>query len=310
MFRLATDPKKMVWDHAEGWPFLLDELYDLIDPTSSVVFDDAVDRSFHPGRRSWKMPDPFTDWFGVSHYPPDLPDWYNPGCKLLGASTDLPQWQERLDKLRFTIVLTETAVSYIHEVTGKPVVVLKYPTGYIDVRQWDPSRFIPNLVQIGWFLRDTTAIYRIEPRGFEKIRLTGRQRDWVQQTHERCRQHIPQTPYRGSVTEISWLSNKQYDTMLSTGVVFAHFITVAASTMVGECVVRATPLLTNRHPALEEYLGKDYPLFYDHIDEIPDLLVPDNVVAAHYHLKEMDRSWTNVDNFRKGLVSAYREHIR
>lgn len=314
MFRLAVDPAKatcgVVWDHAEGWPHLIDELRDLIDPASAVVFDDAIERSFTSYREKWRMPDPFTDWFGVSHYPPDLPDWYNPGGPLIGAVTDNQPWQSRLDKLRFTIVLTETAAGYLREVTGKPVVVLKYPTGYIDVQQWDPARFLPNLLQVGWFLRDTTAIYRIEAPGFEKIRLTGMRRKWTRQSHELCEQYLPRTPHRGSVTEISWLSNAQYDVMLSTGVVFAHFITVAASTLVGECVSRLTPLLTNRHPALEEYLGKDYPLFYDHIDQIPDLLAFGNVIAAHYHMKEMDRSWTNVENFRKGLVSAYREHIR
>jgi hypothetical protein len=309
LFRLACDPADTTWDHAEGWPYLLDALHDLIDPASPVVFDDAIERSFTFYREKWRMPDPFTAWFSVSHYPPDLPAWYNPDCKLLGTVTHLPPWQARLDKLRFTIVLSSTAADYIREVTGKPVVVLKYPTGYADVQQWEPDRFIPNLMQVGWFLRDTTAIYRVNAPAFQKIRLTGMRREWVQRSHERCQQHLPQSKQIGDVAEVSWLSNAQYDTILSTGVVFSHFITVAASTMVGECVARATPLLTNRHPALEEYLGKGYPLFYDSFDQIPDMLTPDRVIAAHEHMKKMDRSWTNVANFREGLVSACLKHI-
>jgi hypothetical protein len=51
-------------------------------------------------------------------------------------------------------------------------------------------------------------------------------------------------------------------------------------------MVRATPILVNPLPGVVEYLGADYPLYYDSLEEATaKLLDPSVISAAHCHIK-------------------------
>ena len=65
-----------------------------------------------------------------------------------------------------------------------------------------------------------------------------------------------------SVTLIQRKPDLEYDDFLKDKVVFLHLIDASACNTVIECIARCTPIILNRLPALEEYLGIDYPLFY------------------------------------------------
>ena len=74
-------------------------------------------------------------------------------------------------------------------------------------------------------------------------------------------QHV--NDLHNSVEVLSFASNAEYDKLLSKSIVFLHLYDAAAVNTVIECIVRNTPLIVNRLPALEEILGKDYPGFYE-----------------------------------------------
>jgi len=62
-------------------------------------------------------------------------------------------------------------------------------------------------------------------------------------------------------------NNEDYDTLLSNNLVFLNLFDSSANNVIIECIARNTPLLVNRLPAIEEYLGKEYPLFYETAEE-------------------------------------------
>jgi len=66
-----------------------------------------------------------------------------------------------------------------------------------------------------------------------------------------------------SVTVIEKLSNDDYDKLLSENIVFLNLVDCSAVNTALECLVRNTPFIVNRHPAMEEIFGKKYPGFYD-----------------------------------------------
>lgn len=70
-----------------------------------------------------------------------------------------------------------------------------------------------------------------------------------------------------SVQMIPTVDNDEYDQLLSENIVFLKLVDASAVNTVIECIVRATPILVNRHPALEEVLSKEYPFFYDTLQE-------------------------------------------
>ena len=68
-----------------------------------------------------------------------------------------------------------------------------------------------------------------------------------------------------SVHIMDKVNNYEYDELLSKNIVFLNLVDCSAVNTVIECIVRNTVLIVNRHPALEDMLGVNYPGFYDSI---------------------------------------------
>jgi hypothetical protein len=81
-------------------------------------------------------------------------------------------------------------------------------------------------------------------------------------------------------------------------------VDASAVNTVIEAIVRNTPILINRLPALEEYLGSNYPLFYENLSEASALLTPDQLERAHLHLQSMDRSFLKIDHFLEQYLKS------
>lgn len=100
-----------------------------------------------------------------------------------------------------------------------------------------------------------------------------------------------------SVTILSHKSDTEYDELLSSNIVFLKLVDAAAVNTIIECIVRATPVVVNRLSALEEVLGKGYPLFYNALEEASALLTDDYIEAAHEYLKHLETDQYRVENF-------------
>ncbi len=101
-----------------------------------------------------------------------------------------------------------------------------------------------------------------------------------------------------SVTVLDKLSNKEYDDLLSENIVFLNLVDCSAVNTVIECIVRNTPLVVNRHTALEEILGQDYPGFYSTLDEASTLCVSiSSVEKMHNHMRLLDKTRYALENF-------------
>lgn len=94
-----------------------------------------------------------------------------------------------------------------------------------------------------------------------------------------------------SVVQIPEKVNEEYDDLLTRNVVFLNLYDASAVNTVIECIVRNTPIVVNRHPSLEEVLGKGYPLFYSDIDEAQFLLESSyKIQEANEYLECLDKS--------------------
>jgi hypothetical protein len=102
------------------------------------------------------------------------------------------------------------------------------------------------------------------------------------------------------VEELSYLGATEYDALLSSSVVFLCLYDASAVNTVIECIVRKTPILVNRLPAVEEALGEDYPGFYvkggDPV-EIDESLIR----RCHDHLCNIDMTPYRIETFLKSL---------
>ena len=100
-----------------------------------------------------------------------------------------------------------------------------------------------------------------------------------------------------SVQILEHFDNNEYDNLLSENIVFLHLIDCSAANTIIECIVRNTPIVVNRHPAIEEYLGKEYPLFYQNPEEIKYLINSTTIQKAYDYLRHKDKTFLSIDDF-------------
>ena len=95
----------------------------------------------------------------------------------------------------------------------------------------------------------------------------------------------------------------EYDKLLSTNLVFMDLYDAAANNAVVECIVRNTPIIINKIPPIVEYLGEDYPLYFNNLNEIPELLTEQNIFNAHQYLLNLNKEDLEIDFFNKKLIT-------
>ena len=101
-----------------------------------------------------------------------------------------------------------------------------------------------------------------------------------------------------SVDIINRLDNDAYDELLSKNIVFLNLIDCSAVNTVLECIVRNTILLVNRHPAMEELLGIEYPGFYSDLIEASAICQDElRLFKIHYYLTMLDKERYRLDYF-------------
>lgn len=291
--------------HRSGWPFALSALGPLLTP-NGLLCDEFIDRTFLYSNRDrpiWKEP-----WIGCMHHPPHMPPWFLPGSSLQALLT-VPQFQASLPSLRGVIVLSEYLAEWVRETLDVPVTVVRHPTE-VPAQRFSLAAYQakPSLVQVGWYLRNQDAIHQVRvPAGIRKLQLVPASQS-AARAARMIRESSPTRHRRthGQAIPLRYLPNPQYDKLLASSVVIGEYFDVSASNTVIECIVRQTPILLNRHQALEEYLGAEYPLFYDDFEEAGSLLTLDRIEAAHQYLAARDRTWAQPETFRAGVGAFVR----
>lgn len=161
------------------------------------------------------------------------------------------------------------------------------------------------------------------PPGFtDAIAETLLRTDWIHHQHQSpcsmcreiscvCRPCIHHTPNKycqglyneiiqnnNSVNVLNKLSNEDYDKLLSENIAFLDLIECSAVNTVIECIVRNTPIIVNRLPALEEILGKNYPGFYRNLTHAAEIIQDiDKINTIHHYLKTLDKSRYKLEEF-------------
>ena len=103
--------------------------------------------------------------------------------------------------------------------------------------------------------------------------------------------------------EYQSVSNEKYDEILSKNIMFAQFTQVTASNLVVECIARATPLLVNPLPAVVEYMGKNYPFYFESTTEAQQKINDDKLIQkTHYFMK-------NHPNLEKLKIKYFEQSI-
>ena len=299
IFDFNTQFKGSYGKHRSGWSFVMNSLKPRGNNPHGLIFSSFIERDF-----GWAFSNElmkimmFRGWVGIAHAPHDYPKF------LADIVNQYPSKYVKDKRLRMVwgkckglFTLTEyLANEWRRLLPNVSVSVLKHPTEFTDVK-FSMERFLLNqdrkIIQIGYWLRKMTAILRLEPRHDVQKAIIEIEIDkhipHIAKLWNACVKNEMREPrFQFKFGDGDFDDNKQkfnnlcskyktqvlprspdyeYDVLLSENIVFFDFYDISASNLVVECIVRNTPILIKKHPATIEYLGEDYPFFFETMEE-------------------------------------------
>lgn len=109
-----------------------------------------------------------------------------------------------------------------------------------------------------------------------------------------------------SINIIEYVDNNTYDNLLTENIVYLHLVDASAVNTLIECIVRNTPIIINKIPAVIELLGKNYPLYYEKQSDVYSLLNEKTIYNAHKYLKNLNKKKYTISYF----ISDFIEYLR
>lgn len=315
--------------HRSGWQYIINGLSS-IQPEEPVIIDTYIDKTFGWSQAFYEQNSivPYKSrWFGFLHHTDSQDSQFYNIDKLISNK----QFQKSLPFCEGIIVFSahlRDKVSEVFRIKGiscsliPNIFVCPYPT-YLDVPQFSIDKFVANdkplLVQIGTWLRNLFSIYRLELDPSSKIKKAV-----IEPVNFSAIEQGPdfsgmKTICRGNddiladissylsqkekeVSVLYRLSNQEYDSLLEKNIVFLDLKDASAVNVLVECVVRSTPILINPLPAVVEFLGKDYPFyyqsFYEASQKATDIFA---ITKAHEYLKNLDLNRYQLSNLIKQI---------
>jgi hypothetical protein len=293
MGKIKLGPQWTGAHHRSGWAYAISSLQHL-HSDNGIMFDGFIEQKF-----VWERDDgahPYREpWIGFFHNPPYVPHWFGPerSAEDIIASS---LWRESLPDCRGLFTLSKYLADWLRPRVPVPVCSLFHPTEPC-AEQFSMEKYYNNeykrIIHIGWWLRKIHSFFLLRTRSAQKVLIApiskqelSLYRPWTRNLLLTERRIAEQHLSNGSVLQHFEFElhrdNDSYDRLLSSNIVFIDLYDSSANNTIVECVVRNTPLVVNRHPAIVEYLGKDYPLFFDTIEEASVLVEHDRQIHAAY----------------------------
>ena len=221
-----------------------------------------------------------------------------------------------LDNCLGLFVLSRVVKDYLlHNLTKQiPVVRILYPATPFPENlsfNWEKFRTLKEkrVVFIGEFLRNFQVFYDLPvPANYKKYLLKSPDVNFNRLFN--CKKEKIELKDNDSVIVKERVPDSEYDELLSCSIVFLNLYDAPANTTVVECISRNTPIIVNRLPGLEEYLGRSYPLFYDTPEEGAELITKNEMIqkAVKYLESHSLKSHLTPEAFLKNFAgsSVYR----
>ena len=291
--------------HRSGWAYAIDAIAPLHN-SSGVDFYGFLENEFYWQKE--KTPLPFTKpWTGFLHNPQNYPWWFGPKG-LPEVIINSWEFEESLQLCRGLFTLSEHHAAFLRELVDVPVNVLYHPSEIPD-RQFSFDAFMKNaqkrILNVGYWLRKLNSIYYlpIDNNIYTKTKVLpykegSKPHSFVNSLREKELKfeqksaleynyyYNEQTNY---VEELFALSNEEYDDIFCDNIVYLDMYTCSASNSIIESIARATPILVNPVPPAIEYLGVDYPFYFNNVEDAAEKAFNmDLILKTHEYLKSCE----------------------
>ena len=300
----------LLYDHRGGWSTILNSLINnkFFCKISEFNFYDMMEYNFLWEKTGVSR----NNWAGIFHITPDVP-LHKDICNVDNIFKE-EKFLISLKKCKYFICLSNYLKKHIEKNLKKinysiPVYSIKHPVQDVELK-FDLNKFINNskkkLIQIGQQLRIMSSIYLLRIDNYEKIWLTlNKNISYTKEILEKELKYLNININFNDVNMFYTNTFEEYDWYLSENIVFINLFNASANNTILECIIRNTPIIINKLPAVVEYLGEDYPLYFKKLDEVNNLLSNDNIELAHNYLKNMNKDDITIEYFTKQLFNIH-----
>lgn len=257
------------WNHHHsGWPLCLEYLNELNTTNGISCYTNVEPEDFSKAKIN-KL------WIGFFHRPP---------TKIVEKLTKSYVFQNNLKYCKGLYTFSKYTSSFLNNLNVlsenliHPIKSSKHP--FIMNKDY-------SIISIGFWMRKFEI--------FEKIK-SNRNKFILNSNIQEYKTNIP---------ILDHLPKKEYEILLSKNVVFLELKDSSANNTILECIIRNTPIIINRLPAVEEYLGKEYPLFYSNAEEAEELVNNiEKIKQSHEYLKNIDKNVFSYQYFLNSIVNS------
>jgi hypothetical protein len=335
VFSLENQVDVSYGNHRSGWSFVMKNFSKLGNNKNGYIFSSFIERDFGWGFSGTTCQNMIRrGWVGIAHAPHNYPQFIG------DVVNQYPEYYVKKFKFKTLwkrchglFTLSEyVANEWRRLLPDVKVEVLSHPTEMVS-NKFTFSKYKRNknkkILQIGYWLRRLGSIMKIKPNGLQKTLISPEISYFIPHIAKivemciRTELNEPQFKFtygqkyfsnnkikfenlckKYDVNLIEKLSNESYDDILSQNIVLFDFYDISASNLLVECIVRNTPIVVRRHPAVVEYLGNGYPLYFDDLSEVGDLTTEQNIKKSFEYLINVDKSKFTINKFLSEFMNS------
>jgi hypothetical protein len=168
-------------------------------------------------------------------------------------------------------------------------------------KTFDFTLFCKNkqIYHIGWWLRNFASFinFKTPPEFSKKILIkTGFEEDW---------NTLSKRFNTTGITIIKELNNNEYEHIFANSCMYLDIEDTTANNVILECIKFNTPVIVRKIPAVIEYLGIKYPLYFENEKDLNMLENADylcsRIKQANIYLQNMDKSHILCETFNNKI---------
>lgn len=287
VYKLNNSDYYLTVNHRGGWKSIITNLINnniIVDNNlhgvinNKIILLDIVEKYF-----LWEKKEKVIDeeWVGIIHIVPNTPN-YLKNIQIENLLLN-KYFIESLKYCKGIIVLSNYLLNYLkYKIPNVKLKHIKHPTNMNECNKFDIEVFIKKIytnkikiVQLGSQLRYLSTIYKIKSK-YKKIWLSGRKDTeplfhWL---NKECSVFdIAITDEERNNVNLYYTHDfNEYDNIILNNIIIIHLINASANNAILELMYLNIPFFVNKLDAVIEYIGSDYPLYFNSLNEIEEII--------------------------------------
>lgn len=304
-------------EHRGGWKDIITNLFDnniLSVNDVNYYLIDTVENYIRDNNLIIKK-----KWFGIVHSTQNTPDFLSITkiSDIISSNFFQKNKINCLGLITFSQNIKNILDNYNLNIN---VLFVKHPINTENIDFFNLDKFMNNndkcLVLLGKQLRKSSTIYLINTK-YKKNWLPGTKQH-VSSSITNLKKELEFMGKNDNVdfnsVEIKYFDTyKEYDEHILTNIVIIDLWDANANNSILECLIRNIPFFVSKLTEVVEYLGHDYPMYFNSFGELENILNENNINALYLntynYLKNIDKYDITFNHFNAKLDIFIKSNI-